>query len=522
MVLHIDKYHQLASRPGDRDLANGFAARIHDPLWLLARQWQMGEHQGENASSPVRIDCAVTRTPIAPLGGDPAFDPTIVPAEALVESELDDWWTMGRRVRVGERLAANPAIDLAAAKGVRFLDPPPPYDAFVGRLDGRAVWIAHERLGVPVSAFGDDAPPADSPAVWDSFRLNYHRQFETAERPLAVTDHHGGPMDWYSADAVTDALLAEPVATPMCGVIPVPLEYPGAPHSRFWEIEDATVDIGGYPPDTAHFATMLLVDLVYSHGDDWFLFPVTASAGHIVTIRSLKVTDAFGRSYTSTELENGAVKHPGLNAPTDFSIFKCDGLKDESLVLWPVAESPLESGPIERVQFGIDEHSNVLWALERIIDMREVNRIPSDSDEEHPPYPAPTPVGDLQGKREYTYIPAVGLESRWHPYLLDWQAESEPAYKQWGLADYALQHPRPMPHPEAQVLKAGTPVVPQPHSISAAAMARGGLELERRWQLARDMEGRPVLWIQRQRRILRNPPARKIRFDTMEENAAES
>jgi len=43
--------------------------------------------------------------------------------------------------------------------------------------------------------------------------------------------------------------------------------------------------------------------------------------------------------------------------------------------------------------------------------------------------------------------------------------------------------PRPMPHPEAQVLKAGTAAAPQIHRISAEAMARGGLELERRWQL---------------------------------------
>ncbi|MER9120812.1 hypothetical protein NKH93_30185 [Mesorhizobium sp. M0954] len=517
MVLRIDRYHRLESRPGDRDLQNGFAARVHDPLWLLARQWQMGEHQGENASSPVRIDCTVTRTPIAPLAGDPAFDPTVVPAEALVESELDDWWTIGRRVRVGERFAANPAT--AEAKGVRFLDPPPPYDAFAGRLDGRAIWLGRERLGIAEAAFGGDAPPADSPQAWDSFRLNYNTQFDTAERPLAVIDHHGGPMDWYSADAATESPLAEPAAaTAMRATIPMPLEYPGAPHSRFWEIEDANVDIGGYPPDTAHFATMLLVDLVYSHGDDWFLFPVAAKAGHIVTIRSLSVTDSFGKTYSSEDLDNANIKYPGLHAPGDFSIFKCDGLKDESLVLWPVAESPLESAPVERVQFGVDEHSNVLWALERIVDTREVNGVGGEPDDGHPQYPAAVPVSNLSGKRQYTYVPAAGVESRWHPYILDWKAESEPAFTQWGLADYSLQVPRPTPHPEAQVLKAGTAAAPQIHRISAAAMARGGLELERRWQLARDMTGRPVLWVQRQRRVLRNPPARTIRFDVMEES----
>lgn len=360
------------------------------------------------------------------------------------------------------------------------------------------------------SDFGEDRPPVDSPLAWSPAKLNYNAMFESEERPLGVIDHHGGPMDWYSADADAREALGEPDPVPLKPRIPVPLEYPGAPHSRFWEIEDANVDIGGYPPDAAHFATMLLVDLVYSHGDDWFVFPVSGRVGQLVTLRTLSVTDSFGRTYSSDD-------HEGLRAPEDFSIFKCDGLHDETLVLWPVAESPLESQPLERVQFGVDEHSNALWALERIVDRREVVRGPTDPDDAHPAHPATVPLTNLQGPREYAYAPATGMESRWHPYLLDWSAQDAPAYVQWGLADYSLQVPRPMPHPDAEVLKGDPPS--SVHKIAASAMAQGGIELERRWQLARDIAGRPVLWIQRQRRALRNPPARTIRFDVMKETA---
>ena len=517
MATRIDRYNRLGSSPDDRDLENGFAARIHDPLWLLARQWQMGEHQGENASSPVRIECAVTRTPIKPMDGIAEFDPAVVPPEALVESELDDWWTIGRRIRVGQQLANRPEV--AFAQGVRFLDPPPPYDVFRGRVDGRAVWRARERLNIPDAAFGAERPPNDSPVAWDSLRLNYNARFETSERPLVVTDHHGGPMDWYSADGDISNPFGESPEPIVSVGVPTPLEYPGAPHSRFWEIEDAAVDIGGYPPDTAHFATMLLVELVYSHGDDWFLFPITAHAGHVVSIASLVVIDSFGRPYSTEDLENNRPKYPGLRPPTDFTIFKCNGLRDESLVVWPVAESPLESGPIERVQFGVDEHSNVLWALERIIDARQVDRVQVSADAAHPAYPSLTPIGDATKAKSYEYLPASGIESRWHPYGLLWEGQSELAFEQQGLADYSLQKPRPMPHPDADVLKAGTPEALELHRIAAATMSLGGLELERRWQLARDLRGRPVLWIQRQRRVLRTPPARTIRFDVMRENA---
>ena len=170
MLRRLDAYRRLETRPGDRDLENGFAARIHDPLWLLARQWQMGEHRGENASSPVRVDVSVARTPIDPLNGNPAWDPQVVPAEALVESEQDDWWTMGRRIALGTRLKGNAIAE--AAKGVRFLDPPPPYDAFDGLLDARALWRQRQTLQLDDAAFGADLPPADTPDAWDSEHMN--------------------------------------------------------------------------------------------------------------------------------------------------------------------------------------------------------------------------------------------------------------------------------------------------------------------------------------------------------------
>ena len=47
------------------------AARIHDPLWFLSRQWQLGEFQGDDAGSPARLDVLGTTAPIGAyaLGG---------------------------------------------------------------------------------------------------------------------------------------------------------------------------------------------------------------------------------------------------------------------------------------------------------------------------------------------------------------------------------------------------------------------------------------------------------------------
>ena len=188
MPLRIDKCQRLEPRARDRDLQNGFAARLHDPLWLLARQWQMGEHQGENATSPVRVNYTVSRTPINSFEGEirrpirRRFPPR---RSSSRSGTIGGRWDVA--YRAGARLEGRPEV--VDAKGVRFTDPPPPYGTLVGHLDGRAVWRARERLGVPASAFGDDTPPDESAGAWDSFRLNYPggSRAERAPSWLAIT-----------------------------------------------------------------------------------------------------------------------------------------------------------------------------------------------------------------------------------------------------------------------------------------------------------------------------------------------
>jgi hypothetical protein len=105
--------------PRARDEGMDLAARIHDPLWLLARQWQLAEFRGEDAGSPVeaRLRAEVsplTRYRAGPGGGGAvasAYDPSALPLEALAEREP---------VRRPED-AAGPSPRTAAEAGLHFL-----------------------------------------------------------------------------------------------------------------------------------------------------------------------------------------------------------------------------------------------------------------------------------------------------------------------------------------------------------------------------------------------------------------
>ena len=53
----------------------GLEARMHDPLWLLARQWQLAEFEGEDVGTPLIVHVQTTELPItAWQPGDPASD----------------------------------------------------------------------------------------------------------------------------------------------------------------------------------------------------------------------------------------------------------------------------------------------------------------------------------------------------------------------------------------------------------------------------------------------------------------
>lgn len=114
----ITDWHRLVPYPRDKTLTSGARAEVHDPLWLLGRQWQAGEFQGEDAGTPVRVQAWVDedkldRVDVAPgEGTDPlAYDPhEDGPLEAIVE----------REPVTDNRAGRLPSRELAAEAG-RFL-----------------------------------------------------------------------------------------------------------------------------------------------------------------------------------------------------------------------------------------------------------------------------------------------------------------------------------------------------------------------------------------------------------------
>jgi hypothetical protein len=116
----ITSWTRLEPQCANADIAASTSARLFDPLWLLTRQWQMGEFQGEDAGTPIQARVRATNAVLAryylgELAGlnntAPAYDPTKVPLEALVER---------RRMRPASA-SDNRMLKLAVEAGLHFL-----------------------------------------------------------------------------------------------------------------------------------------------------------------------------------------------------------------------------------------------------------------------------------------------------------------------------------------------------------------------------------------------------------------
>lgn len=91
----ITTFSRLEPQPRRSELEAGATAPVHDPLWLLARQWQVGEFAGHDGGNPIvarwrGVAAAPTRFVAGPIPPNtmlsaPRFAPDAAPLEAIIE-----------------------------------------------------------------------------------------------------------------------------------------------------------------------------------------------------------------------------------------------------------------------------------------------------------------------------------------------------------------------------------------------------------------------------------------------------
>jgi hypothetical protein len=174
----VTTWSRLEPHPTTPDLAPGLAAEVADPLWLLHRQWAFGEHDAEDAGTPIDVrlrgDHAVLgRYHPGPLGTSPR-------AAAVDYAHLD----MPLEVAVEREPLRGDHPRLAAAAGQHFL-------RLLGEEGGTAMgprFVAAFplRTSPPTDATSDRAG-ADWAAIFTGRALDGDALAD-ATRPLVAAD----------------------------------------------------------------------------------------------------------------------------------------------------------------------------------------------------------------------------------------------------------------------------------------------------------------------------------------------
>jgi hypothetical protein len=276
-------------------LEEGTQACIADPLWMIGRQWQVGELRGDDAARP-----AAARVTVGTASVDryrPAETPTMrplpadMPLERLVESmPVSAGGPAGafhaaqrgsRLLRKLRRAGLAAAADRLAAEFV-FDDPGEPVGfgpagalaaSVVARrgLDGVALAEAPLRRvetalsGLPADEMAAAIGLVDawrggqarSPESWVDQRMEYRfsigAQTDLGPVTLVAHGHPGGPLDWYSFDVDPRPATPPPPGPPGLPVRAAPPGTPTGPADSKVELTETTVTV---VPTNARFAGM--------------------------------------------------------------------------------------------------------------------------------------------------------------------------------------------------------------------------------------------------------------------------
>jgi hypothetical protein len=417
---------RLEPRSVSGDPSFGAVAAIADPLWMIGRQWQLGELLGEDVGSPVSVTVEHRALPItawAPAGSmdgtdaaidDPPWRPW--PAGAILDELVEHVPRVG--VQGGLRWRAESGAQLAellteAGHGdaaARLLEEHPltmPLDPADpgGQLDptARRLYLALDGAvpdgsGAAAALAAGDPDWITSAADPDAVRaiagewLEWAGDADTAESSWTTTrlEHrfwlrfgHGdegivvratqfgqGSGRWHhfewmkGQDVVLDGDAAlEAVESRTDLLLATPLRYPGMPADRYWQLEDGAVDVSAIEAQPHDLARLCLAEFALVSGDDWLVVPVDGRLGAVNQVTSVSVTTTFGE--TSVINEAGTERRS-----RGFRMFEVTAGNDESLhgvMFPPIAATPLLGEAVEEVAFIRDETANMAWAVERIV-----------------------------------------------------------------------------------------------------------------------------------------------------------
>jgi hypothetical protein len=399
---------------------------------------------------------------------------------------------------------------------------------FLPQTDG-----AVDQLGEDFKRWVTDSFPAlarNAPSGWNASRLEYHFDCAApkdsgAPTILRVVEHDGSFLDWHTFEQGGDGPTpvhpdleqvmpnAAPIRRPAT-LLPRAVSFPGAPHNRWWEMEDSTIDLANLRPSATDPAQLVLAEFALLFSNDWLSFPLDLPAGSLNQISSVTVTDVFG----------GVTKVLPTPQDENWGLFSIAGKTASALWLPPVATSATQGPAKEEVLLLRDEMANLAWGIENLIPdglgegrggleaatalrqwLEQLLGVP-----DNPSSPANALFADRQ------YVLGTSVPENWIPFVpVRFDKNGQMRLRRAALPRTLAERPPVRIRPRTQLLREGleSPQA-QPFDLNEEEITMPGILVRQCWRQARWFDGKIFTWLAREKMYARPARGSGLRFDS--------
>lgn len=566
----IRGWNRLEGNPKKNDFSRSLRAEIRDPLWMLSRQWQFGEFEGEDAGSPISADVLTKHYFLNRYATDRqdtrAYSDEL-PLETHVEREtipasLDTQLLLARFITRHIRKSLN-AAQLQSAKewlqqeytvalNIETLHHHESEQmhamAMVRSFDGYEV-MAHARAGsfdgkvdasllnaqvktslknaaAALPDYFDSLFTQPSEATDDAWKPAYMEyQFTAAAEDeagaktlLSAEQYAQGHLDWYSFDidnrsnAVLkdrpgEAIAAGTGVKTQLSFIPAPVSFGGMPLPRYWEMENYKTEFADVTAQTTDVAKLLLTEFALIYSNDWCIIPFNLESGSLTDMLGLVVTDVFGERLLIQAAGQGTDEDWQRWTLFNLHTTKEGDLSDHRLFLPPSIDKWMESDPVEKVNFLRDEMANMVWAVETAIPSQLGYGISGhETAQRKADAENPVPPVFHETEGKVRYVLGTEVPYNWIPFA--------PVHNPGSNRQIRLQRAK-LPGPKRYTGKILDH--PAPFFIHEEEVPRSGAMVTRSFQRTRWYNGKTCVWIGKRKQTGRGEGSSGLSFDQVGE-----
>jgi hypothetical protein len=421
----ISNRNRLEGVPRTDEFTASLRAEIADPLWMLCRQWQMGEFEGEDAATACQAKILSEHQQPEMIHfneGQPVnYNADQLPLETIVESEpvKNDYYLclqMGRqffKLMNKAGLSAHKKAFISNYVIAENIDPddnegiylsqstagifPDGYKILQDINDNKFEAFVKSIAGISagdIDKFTKSISPqfanwfhnlyhlpTPGQSAWRPNRMEYNFELDLPHienrtgASLEATEYSSGKIDWLTFDENTAVADHEnPSGAPaesetdnfeeiVQTFIPSPLQYAGMPNPRFWQMENSRVDFGKIQTGTTGLLSILLTEYGLTYSNDWFVLPYQLKFNTLCEVKCIMVTDVFGQNI----LIEPTFKDPEMNWH-EFACFRHTEKQNRTsprnrFYLPSSVLKNQQSEPLEKLNFMRDEMENMVWEI---------------------------------------------------------------------------------------------------------------------------------------------------------------